>query len=145
MRKPFGNTYGEIPRQLSPNYKGHPIWVGDLERSRNEENSFHPHTVFLEEPGVYQLIFSSKLPSAVKFQRWVFEDVLPSIRRTGTYTLPNKYNTIKFITNKVFATGDECELKEYHIFFGISVRPNERSRKGGDGKTWWSEIAGKYS
>jgi len=39
----------------------------------------------LEEAGVYQLIFGSKLPSAEKFQDWVFEEVLPSIRKTGKY------------------------------------------------------------
>lgn len=41
----------------------------------------------LEEAGIYQLIFSSKLPSAEKFQDWVFEEVLPSLRQTGTYTI----------------------------------------------------------
>ena len=40
----------------------------------------------LEEAGVYQLIFGSKLPSAEKFQDWVFEEVLPSIRKTGSYS-----------------------------------------------------------
>lgn len=39
----------------------------------------------LEEPGIYQLIFSSKLASAKVFQKWVFEEVLPSIRKTGKY------------------------------------------------------------
>lgn len=39
----------------------------------------------LEEAGIYQLIFSSKLESAQEFQQWVFEDVLPSIRKTGSY------------------------------------------------------------
>ena len=37
------------------------------------------------EPDVYRLIFGSKLDSAVNFQDWVFEQVLPSIRRTGGY------------------------------------------------------------
>lgn len=45
----------------------------------------------LEEAGIYQLIFSSKLESAKKFQRWVFSDVLPSIRETGGYGLPRDY------------------------------------------------------
>ncbi|MFM6254875.1 MAG: Bro-N domain-containing protein, partial [Dolichospermum sp.] len=40
----------------------------------------------LEEAGIYQLIFSSKLPAAEKFQDWVFEEVLPSIRKTGSYS-----------------------------------------------------------
>lgn len=37
------------------------------------------------EPDVYRLIFGSKLESAVKFQNWVFEEVLPTIRKTGRY------------------------------------------------------------
>ena len=40
----------------------------------------------IKEPDVYRLIMRSKLPSAEKFADWVFEEVLPSIRRTGTYT-----------------------------------------------------------
>jgi prophage antirepressor-like protein len=43
----------------------------------------------LEEAGIYQLIFSSKLGTAKAFQRWVFNDVLPSIRKTGSYSLEN--------------------------------------------------------
>jgi len=42
----------------------------------------------LEEPGIYQLIFSSKLESAERFQDWVFSEVLPSIRKTGSYSVP---------------------------------------------------------
>jgi anti-repressor protein len=41
----------------------------------------------LEEAGIYQLIFRSKLAIAEKFQDWVFEEVLPSIRKTGSYSL----------------------------------------------------------
>lgn len=39
------------------------------------------------EPGIYQLIFNSKLPLAKEFQHWVFEKVLPSIRKTGSYSV----------------------------------------------------------
>ncbi len=39
----------------------------------------------LNEPDLYRLITHSKLPSAVEFERWVFEEVLPSVRRTGGY------------------------------------------------------------
>ena len=41
----------------------------------------------LTEPDVLRLIVSSNLPAAQEFERWVFEDVLPSIRRTGGYTM----------------------------------------------------------
>lgn len=40
----------------------------------------------LTEPDVLRLIVSSILPAAQKFERWVFEEVLPTIRKTGSYT-----------------------------------------------------------
>lgn len=39
----------------------------------------------INESGLYALIFSSKLPAARAFKRWVTHDVLPAIRRTGRY------------------------------------------------------------
>lgn len=41
----------------------------------------------LEEPGIYQLTLSSKMISAKKFQKWLLEEVLPSIRKTGSYSI----------------------------------------------------------
>ncbi len=42
----------------------------------------------LTEADVMRLIVSSTLPEAVAFERWVFEDVLPSLRKTGAYAVP---------------------------------------------------------
>jgi len=39
----------------------------------------------INEPDVFRLVVSSQLPAAEKFERWVFEEVLPSIRKTGNY------------------------------------------------------------
>lgn len=46
---------------------------------------------FIPEGDVYRLIVRSKLPSAEKFEKWVFDEVLPSIRQTGGYqmTMPH--------------------------------------------------------
>lgn len=49
--------------------------------------NWHPHTIFISEPGLYALVTRSKKPEAVKFTRWIYEEVLPSLRRTGTYSL----------------------------------------------------------
>ena len=43
--------------------------------------------VIISEAGLYRLAFSSKLPSAVKFTDWVCEEVLPSIRKYGYYSV----------------------------------------------------------
>lgn len=42
----------------------------------------------INESGLYSLILSSKLPNAKKFKRWVTSEVLPTIRKTGSYQLP---------------------------------------------------------
>lgn len=44
----------------------------------------------LSEPDVLRLIVKSTLPAAERFERWVFEEVLPTIRRTGSYTAPSQ-------------------------------------------------------
>ena len=40
---------------------------------------------YIPEGDLYRLIVSSKLPAAERFERWVFDEVLPSIRQTGGY------------------------------------------------------------
>lgn len=45
----------------------------------------------INESGIYSLVFGSKLPTAKKFKRWVTHEVLPSIRKTGTYGIPQNY------------------------------------------------------
>ena len=42
----------------------------------------------INESGVYSLIFGSKLEGAVRFKRWVTGEVLPTLRKTGSYTMP---------------------------------------------------------
>jgi prophage antirepressor-like protein len=44
-------------------------------------------TVLISEPGLYSLIMHSKLESAEEFQDYVYETILPSIRKTGKYEL----------------------------------------------------------
>ncbi len=41
----------------------------------------------INESGLYSLVLSSKLPTAKKFKRWVTSEVLPTIRKTGSYSV----------------------------------------------------------
>ena len=47
-----------------------------------------PHEVYINESGLYCLILRSKKPEAKSFKRWVTQEVLPSIRRHGSYGGP---------------------------------------------------------
>ena len=44
----------------------------------------------INESGLYSLIMSSKLPQAKAFKRWVTHEVLPTIRKTGSYKTPKQ-------------------------------------------------------
>ncbi len=46
------------------------------------------NTIFINESGLYALIFGSKLESAKRFKHWVTSEVLPAIRKTGSYQKP---------------------------------------------------------
>ena len=61
-------------RYVTKRYIPHPQGKGTLEVN------------FIPEGDVYRLITHSKLPAAEKFESWVFDEVLPSIRKTGSYT-----------------------------------------------------------
>jgi prophage antirepressor-like protein len=51
--------------------------------TNNEKN-----TIMINESGLYSLIIASKLETAKKFKRWVTSIVLPSIRKTGSFKMP---------------------------------------------------------
>lgn len=46
------------------------------------------YPTFINESGVYALVFGSKLPGAKEFKRWVTSEILPTIRRHGAYMTP---------------------------------------------------------
>lgn len=45
----------------------------------------NPKAVAVNEPGLYRLIFKSRKPEAERFKKWVFHEVLPAIRATGSF------------------------------------------------------------
>lgn len=52
------------------------------------------YPIFINESGLYSLILSSNLPNAKKFKRWVTSEVLPTIRKEGTYSIKKRHKPI---------------------------------------------------
>jgi anti-repressor protein len=48
--------------------------------------------LFLTEAGIYELTLQSRKPEAMKFKRWIIREVIPSIRKTGTYGVPQAFS-----------------------------------------------------
>lgn len=79
----YNKTYG-MTRLVDEDDKRN-ISSSDLGEQDYNQN----YTVgIINESGLYAAIFGSKLESAKKFKSWVTKDVLPSIRKTGSYSVP---------------------------------------------------------
>lgn len=57
----------------------------DAVRAMVDSNLQREHMTFIPEGDVYRLITKSHLPSAQRFESWVFDEILPAIRKTGGY------------------------------------------------------------
>lgn len=76
---------------------------------------------FINESGLYALIFGSKLESAKRFKHWVTSEVLPTLRKTGSYEMPKKKqsnerlasvnNAVKILTPMLQAAGCNSKIQ----------------------------------
>ena len=104
----YGKTRNAILKHVDDDVK--PI-SEDLRRGpqiwapfKNEQGG----SIFINESGLYSLIFGSRMESAKNFKRWVTKDVLPSILKTGRYSyddMNHKYNN-----TLTFKTENEMDL-----------------------------------
>ena len=60
---------------------------GTVERRTNDSLGRQQTMKFITAGDIYRLAAKSELPGADKFESWIFDEVLPSIRKTGQYTL----------------------------------------------------------
>jgi prophage antirepressor-like protein len=67
---------------------------------------------FINEPNLYRVIFRSNKPEAKTFQDWVFNDVLPTLRRQGRYEMPGArpepFITLNMSQNECMAFIERC-------------------------------------
>lgn len=80
----YANTKDALARHCKGVAKRYPLQTsGGTQEAR-----------FITEPDLYRLIVSSKLPAAREFESWVFEEVLPAIRKHGGYLTPAKVEEV---------------------------------------------------
>lgn len=85
-------------------------------------NGGNQATKFIPEGDLYRLIIRSKLPSAEKFERWVFNEVLPELRKNGSYG--NNFNLEEVIAKTATAVVSEV-LKQ---IIPTADNPTEQSQ-----------------
>ncbi|CAB3996262.1 Hypothetical predicted protein [Paramuricea clavata] len=93
------NPHDAIDNQIDVRSK---FSLGEIRKLATSELTDLPsgvriNTVFINEYGIYDLVFKSRLPVAREFKWWVISEVLPSIRKTGKYALPGVVGKLKSI------------------------------------------------
>ena len=83
----------------------------------------------INESGLYSLILSSKLPTAKKFKRWVTSEVLPTIRKTGTYTKPVDNRPTEVILSEALLIAKDTMEKQTQAIAELEDRNGRLDRK----------------
>jgi len=77
-----------------------------------EPSNWQPHTVLISEGGLYRLLCKSTKPAAIKFEKWVFDDLLPTLRETGTYTIRQH---LQFLTEQLTIKHQQLAAKDEQL------------------------------
>lgn len=93
---------------------------------------------FINEPNLYRVIFRSRKAEAVKFQDWIFEEVIPQIRKTGGYRITPK--PTRALPDGL--TGEQIEaVKKLHNALTKSAPKEAQARIA---ITLWSAVKSKF-
>ncbi|EIX6348318.1 ORF6C domain-containing protein [Staphylococcus pseudintermedius] len=100
----------------------------DKLRSQIDHAGQKRSVTLINESGLYSLIFSSKLDSAKRFKRWVTSEVLPTIRKTGTYQVPSDpMQALELMFEATKRTKEEIESVKADV---IDLKDNQKLDAG---------------
>lgn len=80
--------YSNASKAVSTHVNANDRILQTLEADSQNGNVVKTQTALINESGLYALIFGSKLESAERFKHWVTSEVLPTLRKTGSYGMP---------------------------------------------------------
>jgi prophage antirepressor-like protein len=105
----YSNTRDALKKHVDEDEKKK---LNEIQSRQNATPSnSQPHSVFINESGLYSLILRSNLDGAKKFKRWITKEVLPSIRKSGSYSVKKQVDYEKL---------REIQLKEIQILDNIT-------------------------
>lgn len=90
----------------------------------------------INESGLYSLVLSSKLPTAKAFKRWITSEVIPSIRKTGGYQIPQGKELLALAVleaqKTIEAQATQIEEMRPHALLGRAITTADTSILIGD-------------
>lgn len=98
----YSDTFGALKKHVDEQ---------DKQNCQNDSFETPRGMTIINESGVYSLIFGSKLEGAVRFKRWVTSEVLPTLRKTGSYMMPKLSKELQAL----FLLDDRTQRQEQRI------------------------------
>lgn len=107
------------------------------------------HIIIVNEPGLYNAILGSKKSEAKDFKRWVTHDVLPSIRRTGSYNMLQPSLSVMDVVDSINTCYRQClaenaMLREKNAYLEQFAPKNEYGDLNANGKPKVFQRKGCY-
>ena len=115
----------------------------DDDERRNFKLPRQGNTWFVNEPGLYHVILTSKSEKAVPFRRWVTHEVLPSIRKQGFYSLLTKEKLIEVLTDKQREDSTYLDCIDKQAIKRQVLQETREKRIEETRKIWVREFSGK--
>lgn len=123
----------------------------DISKAIIKTNGGPQEITIVNESGLYQLIFQSRKPIARDFSRWITSEVLPSIRKTGSYTTRKTFDVLNWYKGVLCIEHrwlvDNGITTKYAINQSIrrkSLVRIRRSSKGQRSLLLWSSVPQKW-
>lgn len=116
--------YAEDCQEIDPQNR---MYTGFIQNGVTlEPNKNTRRMLILNESGLYQAIFGSKLPNAKEFKHWVTSEVLPSIRKTGNYTVKPTVSDKELNIRLLEAEAKQAEAKsrQSELWMKLADRAN---------------------
>lgn len=96
------------------------------------------------ESGMYEVVFMSRKPEAAAFRRWITSEVLPSIRKTGSYQVQSQFELPQTYSEALRAHAREVEAREAMESYARELEPAADAYKAfmdGDGSYSVGNVA----
>ena len=130
----YKNQHDALTRHCKGVVKRYPLTNGGKQQAN-----------FLPEGDLYRLITHSKLPSAEKFERWVFDEVLPAIRKSGMYGAdPEELERLRR-SNAVLRDWLDLLASRKRDLVEIQYECEKIRKSRDDAKAYYMEVKANYS
>lgn len=106
----YSDTADAIRTHVDEEDKRH-IKVGEIPTLKTSNYG----ALLINESGVYALVFGSKLENAKRFKRWITSEVLPQIRKTGSYGSMSQLEILQISVNRLVEQEKRLKSMESRI------------------------------